>query len=246
MKILLADDHELIRAGLRNELAAFDAAVEFVEASDAESLGRVLDEHADLDLALVDLGMPGMEGASSIAEVCRAHPTVPIIVLSGADPGVAAEQALRAGAAGFIPKTAVSRVLVQAIRLVLAGGQYVPPQALRELDSPPLFKTWTAADTPGVIAPPSPGPPRLAAPSSPAPASPWSLDMLSGRQREVFELLATGLSNKAIAQRLDVTEGTVKSHVAAIFDVLHVHNRVSAVAEARRLLETAQDRTRRP
>jgi len=70
--------------------------------------------------------------------------------------------------------------------------------------------------------------------------------MLSGRQREVFELLATGLSNKAIAQRLDVTEGTVKSHVAAIFDVLHVHNRVSAVAEARRLIETAQDRTRSP
>jgi len=232
MKVLLADDHELIRAGLRNELAAFDAAVDFVEAFDAESLCRALEQHPDLDLALVDLGMPGMEGVSSIAHVCRTYPTVPLIVLSGADPASAAEQALRAGAAGFIPKTAVSKLLVQAIRLVLAGGQYVPPQVLHDFGTPAAWKTTQTAAAPA------------AAPMPPAstPAAPWRLDMLSGRQREVFELLATGLSNKAIARKLDVTEGTVKSHVAAIFDVLHVHNRVSAVAEARRLVEEQRSR----
>jgi len=185
------------------------------------------------NMVALDLGMPGMDGVATIGHICRTYPTVPLIVLSGADPASAAEQALRAGAAGFIPKTAVSKLLVQAIRLVLAGGQYVPPQVLHDLGTSTAWKTPETAAAPA--APPTPPPAT--------PASPWRLDMLSGRQREVFELLATGLSNKAIARKLDVTEGTVKSHVAAIFDVLHVHNRVSAVAEARRLVE-AQRHTR--
>ena len=86
MKILLADDHALIRSGLRNELEELEAAVEFVEAWDADSLRQMLDRHVDLDLALVDLTMPGMDGARTIGALREAHPTIPLIVLSGADP----------------------------------------------------------------------------------------------------------------------------------------------------------------
>jgi len=227
MKILLADDHELIRSGLRNELADLDAVVEFVEAWDAESLARMFRQHDDLDLALVDLAMPGMEGPQTVTALCQTYTTVPLIVLSAADTAAVAQAILGAGAAGFIPKSAMARVMLQAIRLVLAGGRYVPPELLGVLhESNSRFEA-------------EPG----ASPRGPAHGGAVNarLTLLSHRQREVFALLARGLTNKMIARELNVTEGTVKTHVATIFDVLNVHNRVSAVAEARRLSEKDDD-----
>src|SRR4051794_10495638 len=135
MKILLADDHELIRAGLRNELRELDAVLEFVEAWNADSVRQMLELHDDIDLALVDLSMPGMEGAATIAELREQYPTVPLVVLSGADPVANARSVMRVGAAGFIPKSTLSEVTLQAIRLVLAGGQYLPPQLMQVLDA---------------------------------------------------------------------------------------------------------------
>ena len=222
MKILLADDHALIRAGLRNELGELDAVVEFVEAWDVDSLRQMLERNEDLDFALVDLTMPGMDGARTIAALRQLHPAIPLIVLSGADPVADAQAVLRAGAAGFIPKSAISKVMLQAIRLVLAGGQYLPSQLMRLLDS----------GAPGPDAATSVAPQRVERKHT---TEAGRLAMLSQRQREVFALLAKGLSNKMIARQLNVTEGTIKSHVATIFDVLQVHNRVSAVAEARKL-----------
>jgi DNA-binding NarL/FixJ family response regulator len=219
MKILLADDHALIRSGLRNELSELDAAVQFLEAWDAESIRQTLDLHAvDLDLALIDLTMPGMDGARTIADLRQRYPMVPLIVISGADPVTDAQAALRAGAAGFIPKAAMSKVMLQAIRLVLAGGRYLPPEMMRSIEGETQLPSSATA---------------------PSQEKRWSqrnrLGMLSERQREVFALLAKGLSNKMIARELKITEGTVKTHVATIFDVFHVHNRVSAVTEGRRL-----------
>ncbi len=219
MKILLADDHELIRSGLRNELAELDAVVHFVEAWDAESLQRMFEANDDLDLALVDLAMPGMDGARTIGLLRQSYPTVPIVVLSGADPLADARAVLRAGAVGFIPKTAMAKVTLQAIRLVLAGGRYLPSELMQLLD---------AGETAPVAAQPA-----IAQGTAPKQAGAGGrLDLLSQRQREVFALLAKGLSNKMIARELNVTEGTVKTHVATIFDVLNVRNRVSAVAAA--------------
>ena len=233
MKILLADDHALIRSGLRNELGQLDGAVEFLEAWDEPTLRETLEHHDDLDLAIVDLGMPAMAGVATIAALRQRHPTVPLIVLSAADAGSTAREALRAGAAGFIPKAAIARVMLQAIRLVLAGGRYVPPELLGALGASPVEGAGAGADS---------------APSTGLRKAP-RIDLLSPRQRQVFDLLAKGLSNKMIARELDVTEGTVKSHVATIFDVLNVHNRVSAIVEARRLaleVDPAGTAVRRP
>jgi len=222
MKILLADDHALIRSGLRSELASLAATVDFIEAWDAASLRQMFEQHRDLDLALVDLTMPGMQGARSITALRADYPIVPLIVVSGVDAASEVQAVLRAGAAGYIPKSAIPQVMLQAIKLVLAGGLYLPPQLMHMLND-------TAADR--IDANP-------AASADDVDAS--RLELLSPRQREVFALLAKGLSNKMIARQLDITEGTVKSHVATIFDVLHVHNRVSAVAEARMLVESAK------
>jgi len=224
MKILLADDHALIRAGLRSELATLAPAVDFIEAWDAASLRQMFEQNRDLDLALVDLTMPGMQGARSITALRADYPMVPLIVVSGIDAASEVQAVLRAGAAGYIPKSGMPQVMLQAIRLVLAGGQYLPPQMMHMLDD-------VAPDRIGADAGSSAAPNGVDA---------GRLELLSPRQREVFALLAKGLSNKLIARQLDITEGTVKSHVATIFDVLHVHNRVSAVAEARMLAESAK------
>jgi len=227
MKILLADDHALIRSGLRSELSTLASTVDFVEAWDAASLRQMFEQNRDLDLALVDLTMPGMLGAQSIAALRSDFPVVPLIVVSGVDGAREVHAVLRAGASGYIPKSAVAQVMLQAIRLVLAGGQYLPPQVMH---------TFSEAS------PEPAGDDDLPSASGPEAVEPARLELLSPRQREVFALLAKGLSNKMIARELDITEGTVKSHVATIFDVLHVHNRVSAVAEARTLTESAERR----
>ena len=145
---------------------------------------------------------------------------MPVIVLSGADTDPKCTAVLGAGAAGYIPKTAKAQVMVQAIRLVLAGGQYVPPELMRMPGDERAHCGHGSNDGNGGI---------------PQGSDVGRLKLLSPRQQEVFALLAKGLSNKSIARELNVTEGTVKSHVATIFDVLNVHNRVSAVAEAQRL-----------
>lgn len=214
MKILLADDHALIRSGLRSELATLAENIEFLDASDAPSLRRLLAEHRDIDLALVDLTMPGMDGARTIGELRQAYPVIPLVVVSGVDDTAQMQAVLRAGAAGFIPKTSVGQLVLPAIRLVLAGGQYLPPQLMLA----PASDAGLSSAQPAAM---------------PVPPAANRMDALSPRQREVFRLLAQGLSNKMIARQLAISEGTVKSHVATIFDVLRVHNRVSAVAEAR-------------
>jgi len=216
MKILLADDHALIRSGLRCELAALADAIDFVEAWTADTLLRMFEQHRDLDLALVDLTMPGMEGARTIAALRTQYPAVPLVVVSGLNDSRQVQEVLRAGAVGFIPKSAVGQLVLPAIRLVLAGGQYLPPQLMSTLD---------AQDT------------LAAAPETQIqkPADSSRVEALSPRQEEVFALMAKGLSNKMIARQLNISEGTVKSHIATIFDVLRVHNRVSAIAEARNL-----------
>ena len=226
MKILIADDHALIRSGLRCELAELAVGMAFVEASDADSLRRQLQAHADLDLALVDLGMPGMQGAESISALRDAHPAIPLVVLSASDGNDEVRAVLRAGAAGFIPKAAMPQVMLPALRLVLAGGRYLPPQLLAAGGD-------TAARTPA----PASSARAIAGTGVPSDAAAIQRGLLSARQKEVFALLARGLSNKAIARELRISEATVKSHVATIFDLLQVHNRVSAVAQARKLSE---------
>jgi DNA-binding NarL/FixJ family response regulator len=210
VKIILADDHALIRRGMRTELAALDAELTIVEAVDALTLRHALEANMDADLALIDVYMPGMQGARSIADLHEAFPTVPLVALSGEEHLATVQAMLRAGAAGFIPKSGKPEVMLQAIRLVLAGGQYLPPLLLREA-------TMTGqADDPDC----------------------WCL-ALTPRQREIVSLLALGLSNKEIVKQLNLSEGTIKSHIATIFRILGVHNRTAAVTSARKLLREA-------
>lgn len=193
MRILLCEDHALFREGLELVLGQLDPDVELLGVGDAETaLEQMADD--DLDLVLLDIGLPGMDGFEALARLRSEHPSVPVVVLSASERPEDVRRALEGGAAGFIPKSTRGSVLQGALRLVLAGGIYTPPLML---DAAPPAPRPTAAD-------------------------------LTPRQLEILRLLARGLTNKEICGVLGIAEGTVKSHVVRIYEVLDVTNRTEA------------------
>ena len=128
MKILIADDHRLVTEAVKTKLSEIEEGIEFCVAMSVDELMRTVSD--DVDLAVVDLNMPGADGYSHIDELRRRHPSVPVIVLSGYEDPALMRGALERGALGFIPKAYSPDVMLSAVRLVLAGGVYVPPMML--------------------------------------------------------------------------------------------------------------------
>ena len=225
MKILIADDHRLVIEAVKAKLSELEPGIEFVLAMSVdELLAHATDE---LDLALIDLNMPGADGQAHIDEIRRRHPAVPVIVLSGYEDPAIMRSALERGVLGFIPKAYSPDVMLSAVRLVLAGGVYVPPMMLTAL--PPGI----VAGVPAV----QNGDARSAAASS---ATLEHLrSVLTERQVEVLQLLSQGKPNKLIGRSLGISEGTVKIHLAAIFRALNVRNRTEAVVAAQSLTEAS-------
>lgn len=206
LRVLLADDHEMVRIALRHTLSSLGPSIEWREAGDAAAAEAQLCD--DLDLALVDLHMPGAGSKAWIGVLRARQPAVPLVVLSADESPALVRELIDEGIAGFIPKSDNAAVLLQAVRLVLSGGTYVP---LRLLAAP-----------------------RETAPRATADAIPAAVDALTSRQRDVLRLLARGLPNKRIARALDVSEATVKVHLLAIFRALRVRNRTQAVIAAQK------------
>jgi len=208
MKVLIADDHELFRDGLRQVLEQLDGPPTIVEAADFNQTFDVVLRETDIDIVLLDLNMPGIGWADGIRRVKDAvGPLVPVVVLTASEDRHSVVQAVNAGAAGFIPKTSSSRVMMSALKLVLSGGVYLPPALL---DTETLMEVGRR----------------------PAYSSPAGTAFLTPRQREVLSLLGQGKSNKEIARVLQLAEGTVKLHVTAILKALKVNNRTRAVVVA--------------
>jgi DNA-binding NarL/FixJ family response regulator len=226
MKILIADDHRLVIEAVKAKLSELEPGIEFVLVMSVdELLAGATDE---LDLALIDLNMPGADGQAHIDEIRRRHPAVPVIVLSGYEDPAIMRSALERGVLGFIPKAYSPEVMLSAVRLVLAGGVYVPPMMLTALP-------------PGIVA----GvPPMQNGDARSAGASSATLEhlrsVLTERQVEVLQLLSQGKPNKLIGRSLGISEGTVKIHLAAIFRALNVRNRTEAVVAAQALTEAQQ------
>lgn len=200
--LLIADDHPLFRAALRQ--AARDALgdVELFEAGNLDAVLATLDAQPQVDLVLLDLHMPGNHGLAGLAAVRAQYPGVAVIVVSANDDPRVVRRALDHGAAGYLPKSSGLEELREAIRTVLACQTWLPA-ALRATVS--------------------------RAQSSPADAALASrLARLSPQQFRVLTLVAEGLLNKQIADRLDVQERTVKAHLSAIFERLEVRNRTQA------------------
>ena len=209
MKFLVADDHPLLREALQQVLRELDSGVTLLEAATGEDVRHLVAEHADnLDLVLLDICLPGVRGLELFDELRADHPSLPLVALSAFDDPGTVKAVLTGGAMGFIPKSSSHQVMVSALRLVLAGGRYLPPELIAgELKSMPV---------------------RAASPGARAGISAADLG-LTKRQQQVLSLLAKGKSNKQICRELGLAEATVKIHITAILRTLKVSTRTQAV-----------------
>ena len=207
MKLVLVDDHTLFREGMLHVLRQLDEGALIFEASCCADAFSLVDQHSDIDLILLDLGLPDMGGMHGLEILRERAPMLPVVMLSATYDRNTVQTALDNGASGFIPKSSTSQIMIGALKLVLSGGVYLPPLLLQPGETLAKKSGQYFQDT----------------------------QALTERQREVLMLLAEGKPNKVIARALNLTEGTVKIHLAAIFKVLHVTNRTEALLAAQKL-----------
>jgi DNA-binding NarL/FixJ family response regulator len=206
LRVLLIDDHALFREGLALLLHRVEPRLQTFEAHSFDKALASWPVYGPLDLALVDLHLPGLPGLEGLSRLRLAAPEVPLVVVSSDDDPATVLAAVERGAMGFIPKSASGDELAQALRTVLAGHAWLPAQTLQAL-------------------------PNAAARAEPKPAALG----LTPRQADVLRLILQGLSTKLICRALDVSESTVKTHTAAVLRALNVTTRTQAVVAALRL-----------
>src|SRR5215472_11482055 len=207
MKILVVDDHALIREALHGVLKKLTRDAVILEASDCVQTMEAVASHPDISLILLDLNLPDRDGFSMLTELRERTPAVSVVVLSATEDHRTVMKALDLGAMGYIPKSARNEVMLSALQLVFAGGIYIPPEILaRE------HLSHTAAPSGG----------------GRAIVSPADLG-LTDRQLDVLALMMQGKNNKSICRTLNLAEPTVKNHVTAILRALKVTNRTEAV-----------------
>lgn len=205
MRILLADDHPLFRAGVIPVLEKLDPKVEVLEAVDFPAAFLAMSRAGEVDLVLMDLTMPGMAGLEGVMRFRDTFPDTPLVVLSAAENVDDIQRVLAAGALGYLTKATPGEAILAALRQVLDGGVYLPPILSEDGEDSKV----------------------------PAFGNPYS--QLSDRQLQVLGKLVQGLSNRQIGEALAVTEGTIKVHMGAIFRVLKVTNRTEAVLLAQKM-----------
>lgn len=214
MQIVLADDHKLMRDGLRPFLGKLQVGARVLEAADFPEAVAVTKSAGAVDLALLDLMMPGMNGVSGLSSFVGQFPETRVVLLSAFGDASTVLDAINAGASGFIPKTIGGNGLVNALRLVLSGEVYVPSTTLLEMAERRVGAggmLTTAMRTPS------------------RPAAGEGQPPLSQREREVVALLTEGLPNKVIASRLNLGEPTVKACLRGLYRKIGAANRAQAV-----------------
>jgi DNA-binding NarL/FixJ family response regulator len=199
--ILILDDHPLVREGLRAIMESAFQGAAIAEAGTLDAAIAALDGGDEFDFALLDYFVPDATGFSHLTALRARYPALPIIMVSGHAEAAIVEEAIRLGAAGFIPKSLGRALILDAIDQVLAGDVYVPPAELLQAVEPA-----PAVDREALA----------------------RLDLLTPQQRRVLELLSEGQLNKQIAHALDITDSTVKAHVSAILEKLGLATRTQA------------------
>lgn len=210
LKLLVVEDHALVREGLVRLLAQAEEGTKVYESEDFESALTLLDGEGEFDLVLLDLALPGIDGFAGLDILRRRYPAMPVAVVSAFDDMPTITRVLNLGASGFIPKAFSGEALLSAVREVLAGNIFRPSaqQGARLDDAKPL-------------------------PPSKLSVKPEEVG-LTDRQAQVLALMVRGLSNRDIADQLDLSEGTVKIHATAVFKALGVNSRTQALVAVAR------------
>jgi len=246
VKVLVIDDHPLVSEALRNVITALDRQAQIIDAgSGEEGLARAR-EHPDIDLVVLDLMLPGMNGMTVLSELRRAFIALPVLVLSSAAERETVERAIRRGASGFITKNTSKSAMTDAIVKVLAGEIVVPSETM--LSRVPLSQagmayygrgSGTDVERGGLADTGHPAGHALATGESPAGSARRLSNLqrrnarrlgLTTRETEVLERLLSGDSNKSIAEALGLAESTIKAHCSTIFRLLKVGSRSQALS----------------
>ena len=209
-KILIADDHPLFREAIINVIENSFTGCQTLETEDLDSALSIAQNEEELDLILLDLNMPGMNGLNGLITLRNDLPTVPVVIVSAEEDKQIVLQAITYGAVGFITKSSPRDQMTEALQQILAGNVYLPSDIIRA--SQPDSRRTQRKDENQI-------PPEL-------------LSSLTRRQLLVLERMSKGESNKQIAYNLNIAETTVKAHVSAILRKLGVHNRIQAVLSA--------------
>jgi DNA-binding NarL/FixJ family response regulator len=200
-QIIIADDHPLFRAALRQAVSQAVPEADMVEVDSIKTLQAAIEGHTDADLVLLDLNMPGAHGFSGLVFMRGQYPGLPVVVVSGSEELQVMRRSIDYGASGFIPKSAPLPTITKAIQDVLNGEVWLPAGVAEKIER--LHGDVT--DFSDKVA------------------------SLTPQQFRVLGMLAEGLLNKQIAYDLDVSEATVKAHITAVFRKLGVRNRTQAV-----------------
>lgn len=209
-QILVADDHPMIREAITSAITgSFDGST-VAETEDLHGALTYAQANPETDLILLDLNMPGMDGLNGIINLRTSHPDIPVVVLSAEEDKNVVLKAVTYGAVGFITKSMPREKITEAIRQILNGQIYLPPDIIRKSGD----QGAKAADNSNRV-------------------DPDLISTFTRRQLLVFEHMAKGQSNKEIAYELSIAETTVKAHVSAILRKLGVHSRLKAILCAR-------------
>ena len=207
MRILLVDDHALFRDGVALLLKELDPAVQALHAANLAEALEALGGGTAIDLILLDFILPGMHGLQALETLHERHPGVPLVMLSSQEDQATVLRTIQLGAMGFIPKSAPSGQMFEALRTVLAHGIYVPPMSLSGITLPVPARPCT---------------------------SPAELG-LTPRQTQVLRLVLEGKPLKLIARELGLSHNTAKTHVSAVLRALDVTTRTQAIVAANRM-----------
>lgn len=209
MKVLIADDHALFRDGLSLHLEQIDPEVIIFQACTFSQAFKIIDDEKKLDLVILDLDMPDMPWETAIKEMRQKAQGARFVVISASEDCKSVRKAMETGISGYIPKRSEPKVLLNALKLIIDGGSYLPPSILESsLCSPRPIDC-------SEIAPKG--------------------KMLTNRQNEVLGYVAQGMSNKQIAYEMGVSEATVKLHINALLRSIGVNNRTQAVVTAQKM-----------
>jgi len=211
-RALVVDDHPIVADALATAIGAMRVFDRIDAANSLAHACTILQADPACSLAVVDLHLADIAGRETLSGLRERFPDVPVLVFSGDDSLESITMAFECGARGYVTKSSPIDVVNSAIRLVLAGGSYIPPEAAQLLGFP------TPSLRPAITV--NMEPPALA---------------LTGRQQQVFRLLLQGIPNKVIGARLGMAEGTVKAHLNTVYRVLGARTRVEAILRARQL-----------
>ncbi len=208
MKILVIDDHALIRQAMQGVLKKLKRSATILLASNYAQAMQIVSENANIDLILLDLTLPDRDGFAALSELRARHPAILVVVVSASQDPPNVMKALSLGAAGFIPKSAQGEVILNALRLVLSGGTYVPPEIFAEGELSNFLLTKSTDDRYSGVS---------------------EAIGLTKRQRDILALMMQGKNNKTICRMLRLSQSTVKTHISKIFKKLKVSSRTEAV-----------------